>query len=177
MRRFSGVALAAAVIAVAAGLYELREREARRQRADGAAILAARELKGLDFTAQPSATPADAAFQRGVAAFNADDAETAADAFEEAVRLAPTSADAHTNLGLVYLRLNRDDDGLRELEKALALQPRSVSAQLGIGKCYAKRGNVAKALQVFRRVVSSAPGSREAIEAQSLIDKFTNHES
>lgn len=62
------------------------------------------------------ADPVAAAFERGVAAYNADDVDAAADAFEEAVRLAPDEAEAHINLGLVYLRLERPDDAKRELE-------------------------------------------------------------
>lgn len=61
------------------------------------------------------------AFERGLAAYNADDPEAAADAFEEAVRLAPHDPEAHINLGLVYLRLRRADDGLRELHEGARL--------------------------------------------------------
>jgi Flp pilus assembly protein TadD len=64
---------------------------------------------------------ATSAFERGVAAYNADDIDAAADAFEEAVRLAPDEAEAHINLGLVYLRLQRSADAMRELETGAAL--------------------------------------------------------
>lgn len=63
-----------------------------------------------------------AAFERGLAAYNSDDPDGAADAFEEAVRLAPDDPEAHINLGLVYLRLRRADDGLRELNEGARLQ-------------------------------------------------------
>jgi tetratricopeptide (TPR) repeat protein len=60
--------------------------------------------------------PAAAAFERGVTAYNADDVDAAVEAFEEAVRLAPESAEAHINLGFVYLRLQRTADAIREIE-------------------------------------------------------------
>jgi tetratricopeptide (TPR) repeat protein len=63
-----------------------------------------------------------AAFERGLAAYNADDAEAALDAFEEAVRLAPENSEARINLGMVYLRLQRPTDGLRELEIGARLE-------------------------------------------------------
>jgi tetratricopeptide (TPR) repeat protein len=63
-----------------------------------------------------------AAFERGVAAYNADDAETAVDAFEEAVRLEPDNAEARINLGLVYMRLQRAQDAMRELEAGARLE-------------------------------------------------------
>jgi tetratricopeptide (TPR) repeat protein len=62
------------------------------------------------------------AFDRGIAAYNADDVDAAADAFEEAVRLAPDDAEARINLGLVYMRLQRPEDGLRELSTAAELE-------------------------------------------------------
>jgi tetratricopeptide (TPR) repeat protein len=65
--------------------------------------------------------PVTAALERGVAAYNADDADAAADAFEEAVRLAPDEPEARINLGLVYLRLQRPEDAMRELAAGAAL--------------------------------------------------------
>jgi tetratricopeptide (TPR) repeat protein len=76
-----------------------------------------RERKGSEHGDQPLT----AAFDRGVAAYNADDAEAAADAFEEAVRLAPDEPEARINLGLVYLRLQRPEDAMRELAIGAAL--------------------------------------------------------
>lgn len=66
--------------------------------------------------------PFTEAFERGVAAYNADDAEAALDAFEEAVRLAPDDPEARINLGLVYMRLQRPEDGLRELSLGARLE-------------------------------------------------------
>ncbi len=71
------------------------------------------------------------AFERGVAAYNADDPDAAVDAFEEAVRLAPDDAEAHINLGLVYLRLRRADDGIRELHEGARLEQRGMAARTG----------------------------------------------
>ena len=65
--------------------------------------------------------PLAAAFERGVAAYNADDTDEAVDAFEEAVRLAPEEPEAHINLGLVYLRLQRPEDAMRELTTGASL--------------------------------------------------------
>lgn len=76
---------------------------------------------GRRHAAGAAADPVRAAFERGVAAYNTDDAEGAADAFEEAVRLAPNDPEAHINLGLVYLRLQRSDDAMRELTLGASL--------------------------------------------------------
>lgn len=68
--------------------------------------------------------PVTAAFERGVATYNVDDADAAADAFEEAVRLAPDEPEARINLGLVYLRLQRPEDAMRELSMGASLAKR-----------------------------------------------------
>jgi tetratricopeptide (TPR) repeat protein len=175
MRKLFGVGIATVFVALFALLYDLRSRKSGDVSSESPATLEAHEVKDLHFTFPPSTAPAEAAFQRGVAAFNGDDAEAAADAFEEAVRLAPTSPEAHINLGLVYTRLNRMDDAIRELETALALKPESPPALLGIARCYVNKGNVQKALELFRRVVLAAPGSPEANEARSFIKHI--HES
>jgi tetratricopeptide (TPR) repeat protein len=62
-----------------------------------------------------------AAFERGIAAYNVDDADAAADAFEEAIRLAPDQSEPHINLGLIYLRLQRPEDAMRELALGASL--------------------------------------------------------
>lgn len=75
--------------------------------------------------------PFTEAFERGIAAYNADDAEAALDAFEEAVRLAPDDPEARINLGLVYMRLQRPDDGLRELSLGARLEREREEARRG----------------------------------------------
>lgn len=80
------------------------------------------ELRRPAVAAPQTAGTFTAAFERGIAAYNADDVEAAADAFEEAVRLAPDEPEPHINLGLVYMRLQRPEDGLRELAAGAQLE-------------------------------------------------------
>lgn len=51
------------------------------------------------------------------------------DAFEEAVRLDPTSSEARINLGLLYLRQRRTDDALRELTQGVELESGAAGAR------------------------------------------------
>src|SRR5262249_4093599 len=69
----------------------------------------------------PPAARAVSPLERGIAAYNADDLDAAMDAFEEAVRLTPREPEAHINLGLVYLRLQRTEDAMRELAVGASL--------------------------------------------------------
>ncbi len=68
--------------------------------------IAVGEEKRLDFLLGATSTPSEEAFQRGLTAYGKGDLDEARASFEEATRLAPESAEAHTNLGLVYLQLS-----------------------------------------------------------------------
>lgn len=102
----------------------------------------------LKFRLVASETPAEAAFKRGTEAFNVGEYAKAATAFEEVVRLAPGSPEAHTNLGLVYVRLTRLEDGLEQLEQAAALNPNEPRRQFQLAAAYveAREGDKAIAL-------------------------------
>src|SRR5262249_35636897 len=55
--------------------------------------------------------------------FNLGNLEKAAESLERAIPLAPSSAEAHYNLGLVYARLARYRESEPMVRKALALRP------------------------------------------------------
>ncbi len=188
-------------------LYELHVQQAGYRTVRETVALRPREQKRLDVKLAPFPPAAEAAFHRGLAALNVDDADMAVEAFEEAVRLAPELPEVHVNLGLVYLRLQRPADAVREVEtgealsrgqrhgqldavlslastylatghtdratvwygRALDLQDGWPQALLGLGKCQMSGGEPMKALETFRRVVATVPGSPEASEARALI--------
>jgi tetratricopeptide (TPR) repeat protein len=130
--RTRGVLAAAAAAAAVAGCVLLLRPEiqppidSRRSldTAHASASAAGEALRASPRPAGPSGTPFADAFERGIAAYNADDTEAALDAFEEAVRLNPDDPEAHINLGLVYMRLQRTEDALRELTAGVAIERR-----------------------------------------------------
>lgn len=103
------------------------------------------EEKRLEFTLVAAMSPAEIAFARGIEAFTARDYARAAAMFEETIKLAPTSAEAHTNLGLVYLRQGRNDDGIRSLEQAAGLSNRP-EARFQLAAAYIEAREVDKAI-------------------------------
>lgn len=72
-----------------------------------------------------STLPSDCldAITEGEVAYTAGDLDKAARLFEHAIALDPTSATAHSNLGVAYLTGGRVDDAIRVLELAHGLAP------------------------------------------------------
>src|SRR5437764_11882286 len=58
----------------------------------------------------------------------------AAEKFRNALKLDPTFADAHLNLGSVLLQSGSTDAAIGEFQAAIRLQPRAAEAHLNLGK-------------------------------------------
>ena len=79
------------------------------------------EEKRQEFRLVPTLSAPEAAFQKGLEAFNAGDFEAAAQAFEEVTLLSPETPEGHSNLALAYIQLDKMPDAIQELEKAAEL--------------------------------------------------------
>jgi Flp pilus assembly protein TadD len=76
------------------------------------------------------------ALQRGQTALRADDLNAALNAFQQASRDDPGSADAFNYLGLVERKLGRLSEAERDLQQALALEPARASAWFQLAQIY-----------------------------------------
>lgn len=113
------------------------------------------EEKRQDFQLMPAASPAEAAFQEAVTAFNAGNYEEAARAFEEVVRLSPEAPEGHSNLGLSYMQLGRMEDAIRELEKAGELAPDSFRTWAQLGMVYSQAERFEDAIRAFETALAA----------------------
>jgi len=79
------------------------------------------QLAAASTTAQSNAncTPAQEQLKAAELAAAENDPATAANRYEEAVRIAPACVEALVNLGAVYNRLNRPDDAIAAFQRAL----------------------------------------------------------
>ena len=66
---------------------------------------------------------AEAAYQRGIAAYNRGDAASARREMEKAVATDPDYGDARGWLGFLLINLNQPVEALQHLERAVVLQP------------------------------------------------------
>lgn len=79
--------------------------------------------------------------------------------YEKAIDVRPTFSEAKSNLGNVYLSLNRYDDAIRLYKEALndMLYPTPYIAQNNLGWALYKKGDKAQALQNIKAAVTTNP--------------------
>ena len=120
--------------------------------------------------------PQDPAYARLLVQFCLDyDFEVDQTALPLARQLAAQYPDDPANLDVMAQVLIQQNDlhsARRFLERALALDNAFAAARLHLGQVYLLLGDRSSALQQLRQVISLAPGSSEAAQAQRLIDDY-----
>src|SRR5579864_1489469 len=96
-------------------------------------ILTGTSILSVPAAAQAPTGAATAQFQQAAEAMRAGDFDAAAAGFAAVVRVSPTFAEAHFNLGLVNEERGRYDDAIKNFEKALVLKPHLHGANLFLG--------------------------------------------
>jgi len=105
---------------------------------------------------------AEAHFERGKGAYDANDPDEAILEFREAIRLQPDHGDAHLALGYA-LTAKRDLDGAMNAHReALRLMPYSPEARLGLGAALFQSGELDEATVHFRQTVRLKPDLADA---------------
>ena len=120
--------------------------------------------KGLPF----SGTLYLDAFQRndftyGVALFQRGYLEPAAASFKQVIAAKPQDADAHYNLGTLYLRSNNFAQARTYLEQAVKLRPNYPEAWNNLGMLAAQEGQADEAVRNFEQSLSLRPGYATAL--------------
>lgn len=108
-------------------------------------------------------------FEEARRALAAGDYPKAELAFPEVLAIDPRSAAAYTNLGVVYIRINKPDAAINSLESAKKLAPQVVGINLNLGLAYYKKNDFRNAIPNFGRVLASEPGSVQARLSQRLV--------
>jgi tetratricopeptide (TPR) repeat protein len=81
-------------------------------------------------------------------------------AFQEAMRLNPSSAEAHLELGKTELKVGRVNDAIVELEEALHLSPGNVRARRLLSQAYQRAGDAKRAAK-YADTSAEAPPAAE----------------
>ena len=105
---------------------------------------------------------------RGVIALYRGEDENALDFLEEAVRLQPTDAEAHANLGTLLLKSRQYPQALAAYAAALTLQPENVAARLGLPRALAGADLADLAVDAFHDGLAAVPEPDEATAAAEL---------
>ena len=100
---------------------------------------------------------AAAHYYLGLAHAHNRDAEAAKAAFNEALRLAPRSADTHLALAELYVQTRAFDQAIAAATEALQLRPGSLKAHILQGQAYVGKNDGAAAVAVFTKVTQAMP--------------------
>jgi tetratricopeptide (TPR) repeat protein len=115
-------------------------------------------ISHLTYAVKLSPKQADAHLLLGLTYLQAEQYETASQAFEAGVLQNPGNPDLHFNQGTAYDKLNRFDDLVRAMETVLRLDPKHADALNYLGYSYAERGiKVEEAVSLTKRAVSLKP--------------------
>ena len=112
----------------------------------GAFLLAAIGVLAQSGVPQRRAAPqADTSYQQGMKDVQRGDLSEARTAFEQAVKLAPNSAEAHNSLGWVLLSQGHIEDAVTQLKTAVQLGPKLLQARINLANALVRQRDLSGA--------------------------------
>jgi tetratricopeptide (TPR) repeat protein len=118
---------------------------------------------------------AQAWFQKGQAALQSGDLDSAEKDFHQVLLADPHSGAAYANLGVISMRRKQWDEALKNLKKAEKLSPRVAGIRLNIALVEFRRQNYSEAIPYLESVVRDDPDSTQAQYLLGLCQVFTLH--
>jgi len=99
-------------------------------------------------------------------------ARAALDAYDRAIALEPTRAEAYVGQGRALLELGDGRSAVAALRRALQANPRYSVAEFWLGEAYRKAGQNDEAFDAYRRYLDAAPEGAEAARAQEALNEL-----
>ena len=125
-------------------------------------------------TAQPAAA-ASTAFELALYYHRSGDFENALLHYRALLQQNELNAQAHNNLGLLYLEKNLLDDSTRELQRALIIDPRYGRAHNNYGVALLRQGKLDAAAAEFRILLALEPRNVDGLVNLALVEKAAGH--
>lgn len=116
-----------------------------------------------------------AVFQRGAAAMRSGHVSEAEAAFREAVKLAPSIADAHLDLGLVLGREGKLDEAIASLQEALRLNPQLEGTHMFLGIFLHQANRQDEARAALQQEIDQHPNNAEALTWLGMVELAAGH--
>jgi len=104
-----------------------------------------------------SPEPSTDLIAEGEARLAAGDLDGALALLQRAVAAAPTSALAHSKLGIIYVHKRQWDAASSEFSKAIQLDPTYAPAYSNLGNVYRERGQLDQAIAQYQKAASMDP--------------------
>ena len=102
------------------------------------------------------------AYQEGSMAFNLGQFDDAVAAFKKALKKDPERANIWARLGNAHLELKKYDLAIQNYEKALKFDPQNGDFYQNLGSIYTRKGDTAKAEEMYKKSASFATSPRVA---------------
>ena len=77
--------------------------------------------------------------------------------FEQALRLRPDDAEAHTDLGVVLAGMGRIEEATNQFEQALQINPDDAEAHYNLGNVFLQEGKFSDAIVHFEQALRLKP--------------------
>lgn len=101
-------------------------------------------------------------YKLGRERFDAGDLKAAVSAYLESVKIEPASAEVHLNLGMTYMRLEKDKEALKAFKEAVRLNPDLAEAQYGLGIASFRMSRFRDASEAFKKATKIVPTMAKA---------------
>ena len=91
-----------------------------------------------------------------------DDTDKAFDYLQRALKLRPAYPEALNNLGVLYMRTNREQQAVQTFEQCIRVAPSFDQSYLNLARVYALQNDPAKARGVLLALLKQHPGDEQA---------------
>ena len=115
--------------------------------------------------AAPAVKQAEAAYNAGSLALNESNLSGALADFQKVIRLLPSSAQGHSAVGLVLLRMGRAQESVPEFERSLALKPGDTGTEANLALAYENLGQTTKELTLLTRLDAASRAQQRPLPA------------
>ena len=100
--------------------------------------------------------------------------------FSEVIRIAANFAEGHNQRAIAYFMSDELSKSIEDCKKTVELNPFHFGALAGMGQCYLKLGDLAAAMDAFRRALEINPNlyaiERIILEIQSMLQQHFGEE-
>lgn len=101
-------------------------------------------------------------YKLGRERFDAGDLKAAVSAYLESIKIEPASAEVQLNLGLTYLRLEKDKEAVKAFKESVKLNPDLAEAQYGLGIASFRTNRIRDASDAFKKATRLVPTMAKA---------------
>lgn len=121
------------------------------------------------------ADPAEEAYQEGLRLANEGLTKQAIEAFDKAIRLKPTYAEAYSARGNMHNRLVENERAILDFNEAIRLNPNYTAAYYNRAGAYMDSGQLENALKDYGETLRLDPSNAEAMYNRSIVHLLLAH--